>query len=136
VARLRNVLVGLARICARYGSDSTLLHPLLTCAALRLRLCAERPGEQDMSDTRALLRDEGQGHDHDTAHADPAMRRQVAPDEDHESETREEPARLVPPAGAGETNADPRCAPLRAAHVAQCVVSWGGLFLTRVCQIV
>jgi len=93
VARLRNVLVGLARICARYGSDSTLLHPLLTCAALRLRLCAERPGEQDMSDTRALLRDEGQGHDHDTAHADPAMRRQIAPDEDHESETREEHVR-------------------------------------------
>ena len=46
-----------------------------------------------MSDTRALLRDEGQGHDHDTAHADPAMRRQVAPDEDHESETREEHVR-------------------------------------------
>ena len=35
-------------------------------------------------------RDEGQGHEDDTAHSDPAMRRQVAPDEDHESETREE----------------------------------------------
>jgi hypothetical protein len=46
-----------------------------------------------MSDTRALLRDAGQGHDHDTAHPDPAMRRQVAPDEDYESETREEHVR-------------------------------------------
>ena len=40
------------------------------------------------ADDRA--RDERQGNERDTARAEPAMRRQVAPDEDGESETREE----------------------------------------------